>query len=548
MTDFVYAPSGREGCALTIIDFRQSASILTSGPSAGDPHASRSPACPPPALAGCKAESRSAPQGAWRGAAAVQVAEVHLAPATEAHAFTGVVRARREAEIAFRTGGRITTRLVEVGHGSRRPAPRPARRSRPRLAARAAAADLAAAEAQSRQASADAARSRTLLAAGHVAAAYDDQRVAAARSAAEKRRLRPRQSRPRPAPARLRRAPGAERWRGDRAAGRSRPGGGRRPSRAAHRQSGGAGAGGAGARDRRRRPGRSRRSAEAAFWARPAEPHAARLREMAPQAEAALRTYTARFSLPGAPDWVALGMTGTVRTAAPGGDAPSPPCRSRPCTTAARGRWSGGERDRVAAVPVEVVSLGEVTAMLRGALRRATRWWRSARRRSTRPAGSASPASAPPRRCAERHARHALQPLRLGRPQRRADAVPHRLLAPPAASPTSASAAPRIPASPSSSWSSRPSGRARPRRKCRPRSPTGSRASCRTCRISTTCRPSPGPAPPSPPWCSTTPRRRGRSRASGTRCARRSATSSARCPPACRGRSSTTSIPTSMPS
>src|SRR4051794_1866619 len=67
------------------------------------------------ALAGCKAESASPPQGQAEAPRPVQVAEIHLAPATEGHAFTGVVRARREADIAFRTGGRITARLVEVG-------------------------------------------------------------------------------------------------------------------------------------------------------------------------------------------------------------------------------------------------------------------------------------------------------------------------------------------------------------------------------------------------------------------------------------------------
>ena len=39
-------------------------------------------------------------------------------------------------------------------------------------------------------------------------------------------------------------------------------------------------------------------AAEARFWARPGEPHVARLRELAPQAEAALRTYTARSPCP----------------------------------------------------------------------------------------------------------------------------------------------------------------------------------------------------------------------------------------------------------
>ena len=68
-----------------------------------------------------------------------------------------MVRARREADIAFRTGGRITARLVEVGQMVTAGQPL-ARLDEADLAlgVRAAAADLSAAEAQSRQAAADA--------------------------------------------------------------------------------------------------------------------------------------------------------------------------------------------------------------------------------------------------------------------------------------------------------------------------------------------------------------------------------------------------------
>jgi membrane fusion protein, multidrug efflux system len=123
------------------------------------------------ALASCKAES--APQPQAEAPKPVQVAEVRLAPATAAHSFTGVVKARREADIAFRTGGRITARLVEVGqHVTAGQSLARLDEADLTLARRAAEADLSAAEAQSRQAAADAARSRALLAAGHVAVAY----------------------------------------------------------------------------------------------------------------------------------------------------------------------------------------------------------------------------------------------------------------------------------------------------------------------------------------------------------------------------------------
>ncbi|GAA0568176.1 efflux RND transporter periplasmic adaptor subunit [Craurococcus roseus] len=319
------------------------------------------------ALAGCKAEGTPTPQA--EAPKPVQVAEVRLAPAGAAQAYTGFVRARREADIGFRVGGRIAARLVEVG--GRVTAGQELARLDPAdlaLSVRAAEADLSAAEAQSRQAAADAARSRTLLAAGHVSAAFDDQRVAAARSAAE-----------RAASARAQLDLAKRRL--DYAVLRAPTDGvvtallaeagqvvaeGQAVLRVANPEERelvvqvpeAAMAEAAGGR------------AEAAFWARPNEVLPARLRELAPQAETALRTYTARFSLPGAPDWVALGMTGTVRLAAAdgGGEAAA----TLPLSALHdRGRgpmvWRV-EGAKVSAVPVEVVSLGEVTATLRGPL------------------------------------------------------------------------------------------------------------------------------------------------------------------------------------
>jgi membrane fusion protein, multidrug efflux system len=321
------------------------------------------------ALAGCKAEGTPS-SGAAEAPRPVQFAEIQLAPAAAApRAFTGVVKARREADIGFRAGGRILSRSVEVG-GRVRAGDELARLDPAdlALAARAAEADLAAAEAQSRQAAADAARSRTLLAAGHVSAAYDDQRVAAARSAAERA-------------AAARAQFDLARRRLDYAVLRAPTDGvvtallaeagqvvpeGQAVLRLANPEERelvvqvpeAAVAAVAEAR------------AEVAFWARPGEALPARLREMAPQAEGALRTYAARFSLPGAPDWVSLGMTGTVRLAA--GEAQGAAVATVPLS-ALHDRGQGPmvwrvEGERVSAVPVEVASLGEVTATLRGPL------------------------------------------------------------------------------------------------------------------------------------------------------------------------------------
>lgn len=316
------------------------------------------------ALAGCKAESAATRQ--VEAPRPVQVAEVHLAPATESHAFTGVVRARREADIAFRATGRITARLAEVGQ--RVTAGQPLARideTDLALALRAAEADLAAAEAQAYQAGSDAARSRVLRTAGHVSVAYDEQRVAAARSGAER-------------VAAARASLDLARHRLDYALLRA-PGDGVVTALLA--EAGQVVAEGQAvlriANPEERElvvqvpeaglAGLAAAAAEARFWARPDAALAARLRELSPQAETRLRTYTARFSLPDAPDWVALGMTGTIRTEATAETVATLPL------SALHDRGDGPmvwklERDQVAAVPVQVVSLGTVTAVLRGDL------------------------------------------------------------------------------------------------------------------------------------------------------------------------------------
>jgi RND family efflux transporter MFP subunit len=51
------------------------------------------------------------------------------------------------------------------------------------------------------------------------------------------------------------------------------------------------------------------------LWSDPNRRFAARLRELSPQADAATRTYAARFTIDGADDTVAFGMTATVALA-----------------------------------------------------------------------------------------------------------------------------------------------------------------------------------------------------------------------------------------
>jgi membrane fusion protein, multidrug efflux system len=318
------------------------------------------------ALAGCKAEGTPRPR--TEAPKPVQVAEVRLAPADAGHAYTGVVRARREADIGFRAGGRIVARLVEVG--GRVVAGQELARLDPMdlaLSARAAEADLAAAEAQSRQAAADAARSRALLAAGHVSVAYDDQRVAAARSAAERVAA---------ARAQLELA----RRRLDYAVLRAPTDGVVTALLAEAGQVVAEGQAVLRLADPEERElavqvpetaaaALAEARADAVFWARPGEALPARLRELAPEAEGALRTYAARFSLPGAPGWVALGMTGTVRLAdRAGGAVATVPLSALHDRGQGPMVWRVEGGERVSAVPVEVAALGEATATLRGPL------------------------------------------------------------------------------------------------------------------------------------------------------------------------------------
>jgi multidrug efflux system membrane fusion protein len=327
-----------------------------------------------PALAACRVEGPAAEAAPPPPPRPVQVAEVRLAPAAAAaSAFTGSVRARREVEVGFRASGRVAERLVEVGQ--RVAAGQVLARLDPAdlaLALRAAEADLAAAEAQARQAANDAARSRALLAAGHVAAAFDDQRQASARAAAERAasaRAGLDLARNRLAFATLR-APSAGVVTALLAeAGQVLPEGQPllRLADPAEREL------------LVRVPESAlatlpEAAAEAGFWARPGVAVPAALREVAPQADATLRTYAARFALPEAPDWVALGMTGTVRLAR----AAAEPVATLP-RAALHDRGAGPMVWRVTAtgrlepVTVQVRALADQTVQVAGALREGER-------------------------------------------------------------------------------------------------------------------------------------------------------------------------------
>ncbi len=296
----------------------------------------------------------------------VQVAVLRHAPSDSATALTGTVRARREADLGFRAGGRIAERLVNLGDLVA--AGQPLARLDPRdlaLAAQAAEAELAAARAGAVQAANDAARSARLLAAGHVAPAFDDARQAAAQSARERAAgaaanldlARNRLSYATlVAPTAgvvtavlaeagqvvtegvpvLRLADPAEREILVQAPESLLP--------------------------------RLADPAVAGFWARPGEAVPVTLREVAAQAEPGLRTFAARFAIPAAPEWVRLGMTATVRLSSAGAEA-----ASRVPLSALHDRGAGPmlwqvEEERLRAVPVRVLALSETTALVEAPL------------------------------------------------------------------------------------------------------------------------------------------------------------------------------------
>ncbi len=115
----------------------------------------------------------------------VFVTTVAPAASTQTRSFTSAVRARVESELAFRTGGKVVERLVEVG--DRVQAGQVLARLDPadyQLAVQAAADQVQAAGVDAQQAASDEARLRRLLADGSVGAADHERQKARADAAA----------------------------------------------------------------------------------------------------------------------------------------------------------------------------------------------------------------------------------------------------------------------------------------------------------------------------------------------------------------------------
>jgi len=260
------------------------------------------------ALAGCNDE---APARKAAQARPVQVVTVTLQPGSAERSFVGVVRARREVDLAFRVPGKVVQRRAEVG--DRVSAGDVIARIDPedlRLELESARAELSAATANLAQSSAEDGRYRALTAKGAASAADLDRKALAKEEAS----------------GRLERAKRALELAENRhsyaelisdtdgvvIAAPVEPGqvvaSGQTIVRVARLDEKEA----AVALPETALAMVRTADARVTLWADPGRALKAQLRELSPQADAASRTYAARFTLDGADAQVALGMTATV--------------------------------------------------------------------------------------------------------------------------------------------------------------------------------------------------------------------------------------------
>jgi RND family efflux transporter MFP subunit len=258
-------------------------------------------------LAGC--EASTAP--ATKTERPVQVQRVAFTNGDASREFVGVVRARYETDLGFRVAGKIVTRMVNVGDRVR--AGDVVARLDPqdlRLQVESAEAEFAAATSNLAQAAADLERYASLRARGYASVAEFDRKKAA-NDEAEGRLKRARRSLDL-----ARNQLGYAELKADAdgviTATLAEPGQvvaiGQPVARLA--QSGDKEAVVALPETWLGEAGKSK--ANVRLWSDRDRTFAARLRELSPQADAATRTYAARFAIEDADDAVAFGMTATV--------------------------------------------------------------------------------------------------------------------------------------------------------------------------------------------------------------------------------------------
>jgi RND family efflux transporter MFP subunit len=266
-----------------------------------------------PVLAACNDTATSATATPDRP---VQVQRVVFAPADENREFPGVVRARYETDLGFRVAGKMVARLVNIGDRVR--AGDVVARLDPRdlqLQVESADAELTAATSNLAQAAADELRYQNLRTRGYAAVA-DYERKKAAKDEAEGRMERAQRA--------LDLAHNQLAYTDLKAdadgvitATLAESGQvvalGQAVARLAHRGEMEA----AVALPETRLAEARQADASVRLWSDPNRRFSARLRELSPQADAATRTYAARFTIENPDDTVALGMTATVRLARP---------------------------------------------------------------------------------------------------------------------------------------------------------------------------------------------------------------------------------------
>jgi len=261
------------------------------------------------ALAGCGEQAPAGTEAA--PARPVQVTRVELRPREAEKTFVGVVRARREIDLAFRVGGKVVQRKVEVGD---RMAPGDLiARIDPedlRLELESARAEMAAATANLAQTSAEDGRYRSLTARG-VASNAELDRKALAKEEAVGRLERARRALEL-ADNRLSYADLVSDAAGVVVSTSAEPGqvvsAGQTIVRVARLDEKEAVV----ALPETALAAARSAQASVTLWADPNRRITARLRELSPQADPVSRTYAARFTLDGADETVALGMTATV--------------------------------------------------------------------------------------------------------------------------------------------------------------------------------------------------------------------------------------------
>lgn len=247
----------------------------------------------------------------------VQVVDVKLQPLEADKTFVGVIRARREIDLSFQVGGKVSQRLVEIG--DRVTAGQPIAKLDPKdlaLQLESAEAEFAAASANLNQTTAEDARYRTLTQRGFASTAdLDRKQVAKEEAVGRLERARRSLDLARNQLAYADLAAGVD---GVVISTAAEPGqvvaSGQTVVRIARLDEKEA----AVALPETALAAARAGTATVSLWADPGKVYAAHLRELSPQADATSRTYAARFTLDDPDDRVALGMTATVTLRAPG--------------------------------------------------------------------------------------------------------------------------------------------------------------------------------------------------------------------------------------